>query len=254
VVQDELGRQQETLERRRVLAARVRPLLVGDQMTMVFQPIVALSDGVAVGFEALARIQAAPRRPPDVWFAEAAEVGLGLELEMVAVQAGLSALDQVPSSAYLTLNVSAAAACSMKVSEALAAVDPSRVVLEITEHVAVADYEAIAAVLAPLRARGVRLAVDDAGSGVAGFDHILKLAPEIIKLDIGLTHDIDTSPTRAALVSFGAATGALMVAEGMETDAELDTMRRLGVGYGQGYLLGRPSPLSGPESSATVAP
>ncbi len=256
VVQAELGREQESSDRQRMLEERVRQLLQSDQMTMVFQPIVRLSDGVVLGFEALARIHAAPHRPPDAWFAEALEAGLGAELEMAAISAGLNALDRVPGSAYLSLNVSAATACAAQVPQALTAVDTSRVVLEITEHATVVNYEDLAANLAPLRKRGVRLAVDDAGSGVAGFDHILKLAPEIIKLDIGLTRSIDTSPTRramaTALVSFGAATGAVIVAEGVETVAELDTLRRLGVGYGQGYLLGRPGPL--PTGGVQISP
>ncbi len=256
VVQAELERDLEASGRRRMLEARVRPLLQADQMSMVFQPIMTLSDRAVVGFEALARIHAAPHRPPDAWFAEAAEVGLGVELEMAAVRAGLGELDRLPGGAYLSLNVSAATACSPRVSRALATVDTTRLVLEITEHATVASYEQIGANLAPLRERGVRLAVDDAGSGVAGFDHILKLAPEIIKLDVGLTRCIDTSPPRSALatalVSFAAATGAVIVAEGVETEAELDTLRRLGVGYGQGYLLGRPGPL--PTAAAGSPP
>ncbi|MHB8339554.1 MAG: EAL domain-containing protein [Mycobacteriales bacterium] len=237
VVGAELGRESAAAARAEALAARVRPLLAGNGLEMVFQPIVALADGATVG-------------SPDVWFAEAAEVGLGLELELSAVRAALGALGQLPTGVYLSLNVSAETACSVELAAALGALDCSRLVLEITEHAAVANYAELTAALAPLRAAGVRLAVDDAGAGVASLHHILELAPELIKMDISLTRGIDTSPARAALatalVAFAAQTGSAILAEGVETAAELQALGRLGVSYGQGYLLGRPGPLPTP--------
>ncbi|MHB8449475.1 MAG: EAL domain-containing protein [Mycobacteriales bacterium] len=250
VVGAELGRESAAAARAEALAARVRPLLAGNGLEMVFQPIVALADGATVGVESLARFGAQPVRSPDVWFAEAAEVGLGLELELSAVRAALGALGQLPTGVYLSLNVSAETACSVELAAALGALDCSRLVLEITEHAAVANYAELTAALAPLRAAGVRLAVDDAGAGVASLHHILELAPELIKMDISLTRGIDTSPARAALatalVAFAAQTGSAILAEGVETAAELQALGRLGVSYGQGYLLGRPGPLPTP--------
>jgi len=247
LVEEELAREQEASLRHRSLVARVTPLLDGTGLTMVFQPIVDLSGARVAGFEALARFSPQPCRSPDAWFADAVEVGLGLELEMTAITAALEALEAVPGHAYLSINASAETACSAALAAALTEVDLSRVVLEITEHAAVANYEALSAALRPLRVAGLRLAVDDAGAGVASLHHILELAPELIKMDITLTRGIDTSPARAALatalVSFGRATQAAILAEGIETTAELDTLRGLGVSYGQGYLLGRPGPL-----------
>lgn len=250
LVAEELGRREEASRRQRQLVAAVTPLLDGTGVTMVFQPIVELAGRRLTGFEALARFPATPRRPPAAWFADASEAGLGVELEMAALTAALAALDRLPPGAYLSVNASAEAACSPALASALAGVDLSRVMLEITEHAAVANYDALATALRPLRDGGMRLAVDDAGAGVASLRHILELTPEVIKMDISLTRGIDTSPPRAALAaalaSFGAATGAAVLAEGIETTAELATLVGAGVGYGQGYLLGRPGPLPDP--------
>lgn len=252
LVEEELGREEEASRRRRSLVATVTPLVDGTGLTMVFQPIVDLSRSTVAGFEALARFSAEPLRAPDAWFADAAEAGLGVELEITALSAALGALDRLPGGAYLSVNASAETACSTALASVLADVDLSRVVLEITEHAAVTNYEELAVALRPLRARGMRLAVDDAGAGVASLHHILELAPELIKMDISLTRGIDASPARAALatalVSFARATRAAILAEGIETTAELDALGRLGVGYGQGYLLGRPGPLPTPAA------
>ncbi|MHB1517484.1 MAG: sensor domain-containing phosphodiesterase [Acidimicrobiales bacterium] len=253
LVVDELGREQEVSRRRRNLEDAVTPLLDGRGLTMVFQPIVDLSHGTIAGFEALARFYAGPLRTPDLWFADAAEVGLGVELEMTAITSALEALPRVPSDAFLSINASAETALSEELSLALSHVDVSRVVLEITEHAAVANYEELSAALRPLRSRGMRLAVDDAGAGVASLHHILELSPELIKMDISLTRGIDANPARmalaTALVSFGKATQAVILAEGIETAAEFDTVGKLGVEYGQGYLLGRPGRLPTPLPS-----
>lgn len=118
--------------------------------------------------------------------------------------------------------------------------------LEVTEHASVSDYSLIAAELAPLRRKGLTLAVDDAGAGFASFRHILKLKPDVIKLDISLIHSIDTDigcrALAAALIRFAEETGSKVVAEGVETAAELHVLRELGISLAQGYLLGRPLP------------
>lgn len=254
LVAEELAREAAVAQRQRHLVATVTPLLDGSGLTMVFQPIVELPRGRVAGVEALARFSAEPVRTPDKWFADAAEAGLGVEVELTALTAALPALDRLPAGTYLSINASAEAACSPGFAAALAPVDVSRIMLEITEHAAVANYVALNDALRPLRSSGMRLAVDDAGAGVASLHHILELNPELIKMDISLTRGIDTSPARAALatalVNFGAATGASILAEGIETAAELGALRELGVGYGQGYLLGRPKPL--PEITAAV--
>jgi EAL domain-containing protein (putative c-di-GMP-specific phosphodiesterase class I) len=123
-----------------------------------------------------------------------------------------------------------------------------RIVLEITEHESVDDYAKLGAALAPLRERGLRVAVDDAGAGYASFRHILKLEPDVIKLDISITRDIDTQISRralaAALIRFAEETGSRIVAEGVETEAELAVLRELRVNKAQGFLIGRPVPIA----------
>jgi EAL domain-containing protein (putative c-di-GMP-specific phosphodiesterase class I) len=93
----------------------------------------------------------------------------------------------------------------------------------------------------------VRLAVDDAGAGFATLQHILRLQPDLIKLDLSLTRDIDKDPVRRALasslVSFAREINAQLIAEGVETAEELETIRALGIAFGQGYHLARPQPL-----------
>ncbi len=243
------GRQldgEELLERRR---ERVRVTLAKDALQTVFQPIVDLRTGQTVGAEALARFDTPPFRPPNLWFAEAAEVGLEQELEVAALRAALGQLHRMPPGLYMSLNASPATMASPEFRAAFDDVPAERVVLELTEHAGIEDYQAFGQAIDELRSRGIRLAVDDAGAGFASFAHILNLRPDVIKIDIALTRGIDTDPARralgAALLNFGfEAYRATIVAEGVETEGELDTLRALGCRFGQGFLLGRPRRLS----------
>ena len=110
------------------------------------------------------------------------------------------------------------------------------------------DYEALNAAMQRMRGRGIRLAVDDAGSGFASLRHILQLAPDIIKIDNALTRNVYKDPARralaAGLISFSAELGATVVAEGIQSRPELDALRDLGVRYGQGFYLGHPGPIA----------
>ena len=233
-------------EGRRRGVSRVRRVLDSKGLAMAFQPIVDLIDGSVVGYEALARFALGPERPPDAWFAEAEAVGLGRELEAAALRSALAHLDRLPAETYLSLNASPLTAVSPFLKRLLADVG-ERIVVEITEHAPVADYDALREALGELRAQGVRVAIDDAGAGFASLTHILRLMPDLIKLDMVLTRGIDTDDTRrqlaSALSSFASGIGAAIVAEGIETKAELDCLRELGVPYGQGFLLARPTSL-----------
>ena len=232
---------------------RIRRAIEGDGLHMVAQPIVDISSMQSVGVEMLTRFEHPPAGP-DVWFAEAAELGLGVLLEMAAVRAALELLDHLPGDLYLSVNVSPPTLASDQLLSALAGVDASRIVVELTEHSAVADYDELLASLDLLRRRGVRIAIDDAGAGYASFRHILSLHPDIIKFDRHMVTGLDVDPARralvSALVSFAGQIGATLVAEGVETSGELDTLLRLGVACGQGYHLARPAPLPLPEITA----
>jgi EAL domain-containing protein (putative c-di-GMP-specific phosphodiesterase class I) len=227
---------------------RIRGLCADGELETVFQPVFDLEGGECVAFEALTRFPAEPPRPTAAWFARATQVGMGVELELAAVQAALSHLDELPSGVLLSINISPAVAIT---PEFAALVEPvaARLIIELTEHEPVEDYAPLEAALLRLRGSGARVAVDDVGAGFASLRHILRLAPDIVKLDLSLTREIETDPGRRALtralVGFADGIGATITAEGIETEAELALLRRLGVDQGQGYYLGHPKALTG---------
>ncbi|AGL17755.1 EAL domain-containing protein [Actinoplanes sp. N902-109] len=226
---------------------QVRGLLTGDSLRMVFQPAVRLSDGFPAAVEALARFDSAAFPTPDRAFAAAARFGLGVELEHLAVRRALARLPELGADTMMCVNLSAEALLDGRVQETLLAHADRHIGLELTEHTPVTDYLAVISVTERLRAAGVRIVVDDAGAGYASLNHILQLKPDIIKLDVGLVRGIDSDAARQALarslVVFAGDIDAALVAEGIETPAELAMLRRLGVGYGQGFLLARPAAL-----------
>ena len=221
---------------------RTAEAISGHGRGLALQPIVDVLTGVATGVEALARFDSP--LPPDQWFRQAEPVGLRLPLELAAARTALTALERPNHFGYLSVNLSAEAIISDAFGELVAAVDPDRLVVEITEHAAVEDYEGLSRALLRYRSAGVRLAVDDAGAGYASLRHILKLRPDFIKIDLSLVQDIHLDPVRQALatslVTFSHTVDAVLVAEGVEQQEELDTLVELGVRHMQGYLLCRP--------------
>lgn len=256
-VERESHARHEHSERSEKRVARIRAVLDGDAMQMHYQPIVSLRDGTLLGAEALARFSAKPVRPPHRWFAEAAQVGLGVELQVAAVRAAAGALVHLPTMAYLSVNLSADAVRAPEGQQALQQLPPERVVVELTEEGPVADDGATMRALAALRESGVRLAVDDAGSGLVRLREILELTPDIIKIGLAVTRGIDCDAAQravaAALVDGAAQVGATVVAEGVETDAELHVLQDLAIDAGQGYLLGRPQPHPPTEDCGLIA-
>ncbi|MBV8195498.1 MAG: EAL domain-containing protein [Candidatus Dormibacteraeota bacterium] len=234
----------------RIRRERIRHAIDGGaraSLTIVWQPIVYLRHHEVRGVEALSRFHAPPNRSPDLWFEEAASVGLRTELELRAVRDALSCLDVIPVDQFLSLNVSPTTLVSDGFAATLSSIDGSRLIIEVTEHAAVDDYEQLTDVLRDLRTLGLRLAIDDAGAGFASFSHIVRLRPDFIKLDRFLTQNVEEDPVKRSLASalnrFAADIGAPLIAEGVETPAQLRVMESLGVDYAQGYLLGRPQPL-----------
>lgn len=219
-------------------------ILTTGRLRSVGQPIVDLTTGAVRGVEALARFP--DGGSPERWFAEAVQAGRGVELELLAVRRALELVPHLPDGVYLSLNASPRSMADPALAELLAGgpLPLSRVVLELTEHEEVVRYDALTDVLAPLRAAGMRLAVDDVGAGYASFRHVLQLRPDIIKLDRSLVRGIDVDGASRAVVTAIALValevGAAITAEGVETAAELDTVLTLGVDCAQGYLIGRP--------------
>jgi len=229
---------------RRRLDARTHIRRARHGLRTVFQPVVELENNDCIAYEALARFS--DERSTSEWFARARELGVGAKLELAAVAAALVHLDEIPNGAALAINVSPAVAVSDAFFE-LAAPFAHRLIIELTEHEPIDDYAAVLEGLEDLRSLGARIAVDDVGAGFASLRHILRLAPDIVKLDLSLTQGIEDDPgahaLTSALVVFAGDTGALVAAEGIETPTELELLRALGIAHGQGYLLGRPGPL-----------
>ena len=246
IVADQVDREQLESEKRRLEWSRIRGVLDRDDIDVEFQPVFDLDDCKIVSLEALARFWMEPMRSPSVWFAEATEVGLGVELELAAIRSALQRLDDFPPAVAIALNVSPTTALDPGFCELLFEI-ADRVVIEITEHAQVDDYDALKTALAPLRERGAQLAIDDVGAGFANLRHILRLAPDLVKLDLSLTQEISRDPAREALASslvgFAEGVGASIVAEGISSDEDLALLRALGVDYGQGFHLARPSAL-----------
>jgi EAL domain-containing protein (putative c-di-GMP-specific phosphodiesterase class I)/DNA-binding response OmpR family regulator len=242
-------------QRRGVTRAEIEAVLIDRTFSPVFQPIVELATGHEIGYEALTRFADGAR--PDRRFADAAAVGLGIELEAATITAALGAAEALPEDRWLSLNVSPEFLLDpVRPHSVLARRGQRSLVLEITEHVAIEDYARFRAAVATLGS-SVGFAVDDAGSGYASFRHILELRPDYVKLDIGLVQEIDRDDVRQALVAgivyFAERTGCRLIAEGVETEGERARLQRLGVQYGQGYLLARPAPAT-TWKEATVAP
>jgi EAL domain-containing protein (putative c-di-GMP-specific phosphodiesterase class I) len=228
--------------------AAVLRALETEALTTAFQPIVSLGDMQQSGVEALSRF-AVPgeQRNPEEWFTDAASVGLGVDLELHALRIALNASQALPAHLYVSVNLSPDTLASSELATVFSSspIPLSRLVVELTEHCSVEDYDELARALAPLRKEGMRIAVDDAGAGYASFRHILALSADVIKLDRTLISGVDEDPARqalaAAVVAFAHDLGATVVAEGIESAAELRALQCLRVDAAQGYLLGRPT-------------
>ncbi|WP_053227838.1 EAL domain-containing protein [Solirubrobacter soli] len=236
-------------QRRDRIRARIQTLIDGFGLDVAFQPIVDLASGRVVGAEALARFRDPDGGaiPTERCFLDAHAVDLGVGLEMAVIRQALECEhDRLPAGRYLALNVSPAVLEHDDLAFEIAAHRTDRpLVVEITEHQPVEDYVALSASLDRLRALGVRVAVDDVGSGFASFRHVTRVNPDILKLDRTLVCGIDDDPVRqslaSAIVAFAADVGAVVVSEGIESESELCCLRGLSVGCGQGFYLARPN-------------
>lgn len=220
----------------------------------VFQPIVRLGDGTVVGFEALTRFEDGV--PPERRFALAEAVEMGAELEAATMRAALLAAAELPTRAWVSVNVSPTRLADPRLLRLAAVAKRRPLVLEITERQPIEDYAAARDALDKVTG-SVDVAVDDAGAGFSSLRHIIELRPRYVKLDLHLVRGVEGDPARQALIAgmvyFARDTGCLLIAEGVEKAAERDTLRRLGVPFGQGFLFGRPAPVSAWSAAAPSA-
>lgn len=224
--------------------AELEWVLGGGAFCPVFQPIYTVVTDQIVGYEALTRF--ADGTPAEPRFAEAVQVGMGLEIEAVTVAAAVHAAAPLPEDAWLSVNVSPRFVLEGNHIARAVKSSPRPLVLELTEHDPIDDYPAIRAAVDRLGS-AVQLSIDDTGTGYACLNHVLSLQPDFVKLDRSWVRSIDTDPARQALVAglehFTSRTGCHMIAEGVETDSELAVLQHLRVPFVQGYLLGRPVPV-----------
>ncbi|MCU7723817.1 EAL domain-containing protein [Actinoplanes sp. KI2] len=220
---------------------RILPVIERGGPTVLLQPIVALRSRRRLGAEALSRFPQEWQRPPDVCFADAHAIGEGHRLEVLALQRAADQLGQI--SGYMAMNVSPATLLTSPCIDFLDRLPLDRIVLELSEHDPVEDYDAVKAALAPLRARGMRLAIDDVGAGFSSLRHIVLTAPDVIKLDRSIVSGIAESSVLSvvtrALVELARAIGACVVAEGVETEADAVVLEGLDVDLGQGWHFDR---------------
>jgi EAL domain-containing protein (putative c-di-GMP-specific phosphodiesterase class I) len=251
-----LGSDDRAELRRSQLRARMRNV-IEHGVIPVFQPIVDLSAGSVAGVEAFSRFG---RGSPERWFKEAADVGMREVLETAAIRAAVGILREIPEDVYLSLNVSPMTLLRPETGRLLQAAPLSRLVIEMTEAAMTLDRTTVSQVLQPLRQAGARLAVDDAGTGNTSLRQLLLLHPDIIKIDTSVTCGIQHGRARralaGALVSFAREIGSTVVAEGIESEAELEAVRECGVTHGQGFHLAFPTapPLDLSAVSAGRAP
>lgn len=234
-----------TLERqRRVDEGRrlIGNLIATTAFAPVFQPVLPLAGGRPLGFEALTRFTGG--RAPDKTFALARECGLAIDLERVTLAAALAAARSLPDHAWLSINLSPSAVSDPIIRRELLEQTARQIVLEVTEHEAIGDYEALREAAREL-GPSVRIAVDDVGAGVANFNHLVEIRPHFVKIDRSLVRGVDSDIGRQAVVvgllHFATTADAEVIAEGIETEGERAALADLGVRFGQGYLLGKPT-------------
>jgi EAL domain-containing protein (putative c-di-GMP-specific phosphodiesterase class I) len=228
-----------------LLRADMEELIENERVDVAYQPVIDLRTDRCIGIEALARFPS-PFQEPQQTFAASANIGLGLELERLLFQRACEMVDRLGPRQFLALNLTPSSLLELaRVANDREEVPLDQLVVEVTEHAAVDSYVALRDELSPLRARGLRIAVDDAGAGYASLRHVLELRPDFVKLDRSLCDGIAEDRARrvavSGLVGLARDIGADVIAEGVEQETDLATIRELGIDAAQGYLLAKPT-------------
>jgi EAL domain-containing protein (putative c-di-GMP-specific phosphodiesterase class I) len=227
--------------------SRISALLESQMLMTAFQPIYGLAEERVVGVEALSRFVSDDGAAAELWFAEAAAVGLGANLEFSALGSAAAAARDLPGHLYVSLNISPTSCLDPRLPELFEHIELpiSRVVLELTESISDEEYPQFISAVNPLREKGLRIAVDDTHSGAGALSRMVYLRPDFLKVGRNVIADLDNDGIQralaAGLVDFAQQLGTTLIAEGIETVGELKVLTELGISAGQGYLLGRPS-------------
>lgn len=227
--------------------SKIQRVISNGMLVTAFQPVVELPSRTIVGAEALTRFVSEDGDRAHAWFDGAAAAGLGVPLEIAALESAVRSMQELPRRLCVVLNVSPATCLDPRLPELLKHSDraASRIVLELTRRFPPSELEPLLTALKPLRQSGIRLTVNDAGSDATSMRHVRSLRPDFIKLDrsliAGIEKDSRLHDLVRDMVEFGRLTGAGLIAVGIETEAELATLTRLGMRAGQGYYLGRPT-------------
>ena len=236
------------IDRRAVTREQLEAVLRAGEIPVAWQPIVSLETRVVLGFEALARFARYSARDevsPAAWFTTATALGLRTELEIVAARSACGQLNRLPETVFVSLNVSPATVASPELDKMLSGVAADRIVLEIAEDAVAAAAGDLEDAWGRLREKGVRIALDDTGSGLVSLRQLLGVHADIIKIDTDVVRGIDYDVTKQAIAyalkSLAERSGAMSLAEGVETEEEAEMLTSLGIGAAQGYLFGRPS-------------
>ncbi|MGF6769451.1 EAL domain-containing protein (putative c-di-GMP-specific phosphodiesterase class I)/GGDEF domain-containing protein [Paraburkholderia sp. GAS199] len=236
----------------RPAAPRIEELIARRDLSAVFQPIIDFDDGAILGYEGLIRGPAGTSlESPYALFSQALAEGCGIALERAAARTCIEAFAKLGCEGKLFLNFSAGAIRQLADArdDILSLlrhcnVDPQRIVIELTEQSAIPDVASFLPVISMLRTTGAQFALDDYGTANASMNLWVRLQPDVVKIDRYFIHDIASDPLKfeavRAMQHFASASGARLVAEGIENEADLIVVRDMGIGCGQGYFFGRP--------------
>lgn len=238
---DELDRESA----RNATHALITEVLDRGRIRIAVQPVLSLSTGERLGVEALARFPA-EYGTPETLFPAALEVGLSVELEQLTAARALELAPTLAPQEFLSINMSPASIIAWEsLVDGFTSLASNRLVLEVTEHQAIDEYDDVRRSVASLRERGIRMAIDDVGAGYASLHHVLQLEPDFLKIDRKLVDGCAGDRARRSVirgfVALAADIGASVIGEGVERPDDLAALVELGVDAAQGYLLGRPT-------------
>jgi EAL domain-containing protein (putative c-di-GMP-specific phosphodiesterase class I) len=234
------------------LRERLQDVIVRDRLVTAYQPIQRLADRKILGFEALARgARGSGFETAALLFESAERHELLIELDRLCRGRALLHSSRLPNDTKLFINTLPATIRDPQFRGRplitfleRAKVEPSRIVIEITEKLVIENYGLFREAMAYFTDLGVSFAVDDVGAGHSGLESIASLKPAFLKIDMSLVRDVHASAVNRemvkAIIAMGQGVGATVIAEGIHAEAEANALAAMGIEYGQGFFLARP--------------